>query len=207
MNIGLAPGREAPLATTGDGRPVVVRRLGPGDRLLVARLLGRLSDTSWWLRYQTPRSRSAEVLAAETERIASADPSRHTTLLAVAHRGGAEEAVAMAELVRAAHGSSAELAIVVLDAEQRRGIGGELVQRLIGIAREQGLASLHIDSLAENRGMLALIRGIRAPHTIVRGWGEVRATVELNRGGAPAQSEGVGLEKFHGRLNLSGGGR
>ncbi|MBC8074929.1 MAG: GNAT family N-acetyltransferase [Chloroflexales bacterium] len=159
--------------------PITVRRLTPRDRMIVAALLCRLSDTTWGLRYMRPLSRSAAQIAAETERIAGGDQSQRMVLLAVVGGAHGEQVVAIAELVCDQDKPSGELAIVVSDEEQRQGIGRALVRRLASEARARGLTSLRIDTLAENRAMLALIRGLGAPQTVDYCRGEVRVVVDL----------------------------
>jgi GNAT superfamily N-acetyltransferase len=57
---------------------------------------------------------------------------------------------------------SVEAAITVIDAYQRCGLGTALATRLVEAARERGYRQLQAEVLAENRGILRLLR--RAPH-------------------------------------------
>ncbi len=52
----------------------------------------------------------------------------------------------------------AEFAILVSDSFQRQGLGAELTQRLIRIARDEHLERIHADILPTNNGMLTICR-------------------------------------------------
>jgi GNAT superfamily N-acetyltransferase len=58
----------------------------------------------------------------------------------------------------AADSESAEIALIVEDAWHGRGVGRVLTDRLIDVARRVGFARLVAYVLAENRGMLALLK-------------------------------------------------
>jgi acetate---CoA ligase (ADP-forming) len=53
---------------------------------------------------------------------------------------------------------TAEFAVLVVDDEQGRGLGTTLLRALMGPAGEQGITRFHGDILAENRGMLRIMR-------------------------------------------------
>jgi RimJ/RimL family protein N-acetyltransferase len=73
----------------------------------------------------------------------------------------------------------AELGIVVADAEQRRGIGTALCQRLLRDACCAGIRRLQADIVNSNRGMLALLKTLGVPMTHTRAPGEITVQVEL----------------------------
>jgi GNAT superfamily N-acetyltransferase len=80
------------------------------------------------------------------------EPARGVTLLA-AHDG---EPVAMATLI--AEGDLGEVAVLVADGWQRRGIGTALLRRLLGFAQGAGYAALVAHIGADNAGMLRTLR-------------------------------------------------
>jgi GNAT superfamily N-acetyltransferase len=71
-----------------------------------------------------------------------------------AHGGG--QVVAMANLV--GEGELGEVALLVEDAWQHRGIGTALLRRLIGFAADAGLAALVAHTAADNAAMLSTLR-------------------------------------------------
>jgi GNAT superfamily N-acetyltransferase len=80
------------------------------------------------------------------------EPERGLTLLGL-HAG---QVVAMADLV--GEGVLGEVALLVEDAWQQRGIGTALLRRLIGFAEEAGLAALVAHTGADNTAMLSTLR-------------------------------------------------
>ncbi|MEU0199689.1 MULTISPECIES: GNAT family N-acetyltransferase [unclassified Streptomyces] len=60
-------------------------------------------------------------------------------------------------------GDETEVALLVEDAWQRRGVGAELLGRLVALAREAGCASVYAVTQASNTGMVAAMRGLGLP--------------------------------------------
>ncbi|GLF95687.1 GNAT family N-acetyltransferase [Streptomyces yaizuensis] len=60
-------------------------------------------------------------------------------------------------------GDETEIALLVEDAWQRRGIGSELLARLVVLAREAGSRSVYAVTQAANTGMVAAMRGLGLP--------------------------------------------
>jgi GNAT superfamily N-acetyltransferase len=60
-------------------------------------------------------------------------------------------------------GDETEVALLVEDQWQRRGIGGELLGRLVAMAAEAGCASVYAVTQASNTGMIAAMRGLGLP--------------------------------------------
>ncbi|MFF0362500.1 GNAT family N-acetyltransferase [Streptomyces fungicidicus] len=60
-------------------------------------------------------------------------------------------------------GDETEVALVVEDDWQRRGIGGELLTRLVSMAAEAGCAHVYAVTQASNTGMVAAMRGLGLP--------------------------------------------
>ncbi|MFD7710509.1 GNAT family N-acetyltransferase [Streptomyces sp. NPDC059785] len=60
-------------------------------------------------------------------------------------------------------GDETEVALLVEDDWQRRGIGGELLARLVAMAAEAGCESVYAVTQASNTGMVAAMRGLGLP--------------------------------------------
>jgi len=60
-------------------------------------------------------------------------------------------------------GDETEVALIVEDAWQRRGIGGELLGRLVAMAVEAGCESVYAVTQSANTGMVAAMRGLGLP--------------------------------------------
>ena len=69
---------------------------------------------------------------------------------------GHEEILAVGRYMTNPAKRSAEMAFVVRDDWQRRGIGSHLFHRLIEIGRQSGIVEFNADVLPENSGMLKI---------------------------------------------------
>jgi GNAT superfamily N-acetyltransferase len=131
------------------GPAIVVRPLAHGDVDTVAAVFGRLREA---------RSRFNDakpcLSGAELAQIATVDGKHHALVAFVA---GDPQPAALAQLVRAGR-SSAEIAFVVADVHQQRGIGTALTAMLLDDARTAGITEITAQAGTDNRAALALIR-------------------------------------------------
>lgn len=146
----------SPAATLPDGTEVLIRPLRPSDRAAYAEAMETMSPRSRYLRFATPKPRFT---AKELDFLTQVDDDRHVALVAVA--GEAERGVGVARYVRVDHPTdrTADVAIGVTDAWQRRGLGSLLLSRLIDRARAAGLTALTATALSENVGSLRMLHG------------------------------------------------
>ena len=75
--------------------------------------------------------------------------------------------------------TSAEFAIAVGDAWQKKGVGAALLERSVHIARERGLQFIWGIVLSDNRGMLALARSHGFTVKKIRGSNEYEIRIDL----------------------------
>ena len=93
-------------------------------------------------------------------RFTQIDYSREMALIAVVEEGGKEKQIGVARYVINPDGESGEFAIVVSDERQKQGIGTSLMKGLMLSARYHGMKILEGAVLAENSGMLTLMRSL-----------------------------------------------
>lgn len=136
-------------AVLSDGRTIHVRPIRPddGDRLVAFH--ARLSPETIRLRFFSPHPRLS---ASEVARFTHVDGSDRAAL--VATRG--DDIVAVVRYDRYAGTDDAEVAFVVDDREQGRGIATLLLEHLAAIARRHGIVRFVAETLAQNRRMLDL---------------------------------------------------
>jgi GNAT superfamily N-acetyltransferase len=151
----------------------IVRGVECADVARVERLLGRVSETSRYMRFFTTSvPRDAGVI----EHLAALDDARNDAVVAVVDG----EVVALASYhVRTNDPLAAEVSVLVDDAWQRRGLGRSLVRRLAAIARMRGVRRFVADVLAVNRAALALMRTMAPDSRAERDGPEVRYVVDL----------------------------
>ena len=84
------------------------------------------------------------------------DYDTEMALVGVVGPSGEEEVVAVGRYMTDAAKTNAEMAFVVRDDYQRKGLGSYLFQRLMEIGNMNGIHKFEADVLAENSGMLKI---------------------------------------------------
>ena len=133
------------------GLTIIVRPLGNGDVDTVAAVFGRLGDESRRRRFNGPKPCLTD---GELGRLARIDAHHHALVAWVA---GDPHPAGMAQLVRTGR-ESAEIAFVVADDHQHRGIGSALTRMLLDDARAAGITEITAQASGENPAALALIK-------------------------------------------------
>ncbi|MFF5982484.1 GNAT family N-acetyltransferase [Streptomyces olindensis] len=138
--------------TLAEGSDITVRRADTRDLQAARAMHERCSPRTLKLRYHGPVG----------------DADRYLNHL-LSPRFGRTLAVqtASGRLVGLGHllwdGDETEVALLVEDGWQRRGIGAELLRRLVAMAREAGCTSVYAVTQASNTGMVAAMRGLGLP--------------------------------------------
>ncbi len=132
---------------------LTVRALRPEDADLEARFGLALSAESRYDRFLTGGVKLDEALL---RRLVNVDFSRDMALIAVVTLSGVETPVGIARYALAPDDSAAEIAVTVADSWQGCGLGRLLLERLIEVARRNGVRCLTGDVLATNARMIRL---------------------------------------------------
>ena len=131
-----------------DGTTVQVRPIQPEDADAIVALHSRFSERTRYLRYFSAYPR---IPARDLHRFTHVD--HHDREAFVVELAG--ELIAVGRYERLGAGApDAEVAFVVEDAHQGRGIGSVLIEHLIAAARQEGITEFEADVLPENRTML-----------------------------------------------------
>ncbi|WP_306317615.1 MULTISPECIES: GNAT family N-acetyltransferase [unclassified Streptomyces] len=138
--------------TLPEGNDITVRRADGGDLALAKAMHERCSRDTLASRYHGPVSDADRYL----NHLLS--PRFGRTLAAQTASG---RIVALGHLLW--DGDETELALLVEDDWQRRGIGTELLGRLVAMAGEAGCASVYAVTRSSNTGMVAAMRGLGLP--------------------------------------------
>jgi GNAT superfamily N-acetyltransferase len=137
------------------GDPAVqIARLEPSDGQALRRFFFRLSPQSLYRRFLSPISRPEQ---ARPERLLDVDRRHHVALVGVVDG----EIVGVARYVRQPDTKVAELAVVVADEWQRKGIASRLLSVLAETALAAGIEGFAVTMHADNYPMLRLIRRMR----------------------------------------------
>lgn len=156
--------RPAVSATLRDGTTVSLRPVTSDDKALLADGFSRLSPRARYLRFLAPTDRLSP---SQLAYLAEIDHHDHVAWGVL----DGDTAAGVGRWVRYSDDpSAADVALTVVDAYQRRGIGRLLIEVLAVSARARGVGVLHFDVLAENEAMTALLDSMGAHRT---GSGEV----------------------------------
>ncbi|WP_406264720.1 GNAT family N-acetyltransferase [Streptomyces sp. NBC_00191] len=144
--------RSEDILTLPEGNEITVRRADQGDVPAARAMHDRCSDRTLSLRYHGPIGDADRYL----NHLLS---PRFGRTLAVQTTSG--KLVALGHLLW--DGDETEVALLVEDAWQRRGIGAELLGRLVDLAVEAGCESVYAVTQSSNTGMVAAMRGLGLP--------------------------------------------
>ncbi|MFJ6729300.1 MULTISPECIES: GNAT family N-acetyltransferase [unclassified Streptomyces] len=166
--------------TLPEGNDITVRRADPGDLAAAKEMHERCSARTLGLRYHGP--------VGDADRYLNHLLSpRFGRTLAVQSPSG--RIVGLGHLLW--DGDETEVALLVEDAWQRRGIGSELLGRLVALAAEAGCDSVYAVTQAANTGMVAAMRGLDLPLDYQIEEGTLVITARLERTGSPSAAPGV----------------
>jgi acetyltransferase len=142
-------------AKLADEQPIVIRPIRPEDEPLLIEFHRTLSDSTVYARYSQYLSLDQRSAHERLSRVCFVDYDREIALVAERGQSGtaARQIVAVARLVRLVNPADAELALVVSDAFQHQGIGSRLMEQLIQVGRQEGIARLIAYLRTDNRGM------------------------------------------------------
>jgi acetyltransferase len=138
-----------------DGTEVVLRPVRPEDEPLEREMLATLSQETLTKRFfRSIREITHEMLV----RFCNIDYDREMGLVAEMKTDDTKRIIGIAGMKINPDSQTGELAVLVHDAFQKRGLGYKLVEMLVEIGKEKGLSELHGYVLTENRDMLRVAR-------------------------------------------------
>lgn len=151
---------------------VRIRSARPEDAAALRALHERVSPDTLYLRFFTM---SPSLIGAEVDRLTRPADADHHSLVAEVHR----EVVGVATYERLSDGSQAEVAFLVDDAHQGRGIGMLLLEHLATVATAQGIVTFVAETLPANARMLHVFADAGFPVTTRLDDGVVQVAVPL----------------------------
>jgi len=144
--------------TSQDGTSLRIEPIRPEDEPLMVHFHQTLSDESVYMRYFQVLKLSRRVAHERLARLCFIDYDREIALVAKYRKpdSGAEAIAGVGRLSKLHGAGEAECALLISDDFQGRGLGSELLRRLVAIARQEGLHSLRCEMLASNVAMQRL---------------------------------------------------
>ncbi len=143
-----------------DGTEVTIRPIRPEDEPLMVAFHGTLSDRTVYLRYFASLSLRRRVEHDRLVRICFGGYDREMVLVADYKNPGAgsHEILGVGRLNKLRNNGEAEVAVLVTDQYQNRGLGAELLRRTLQIAREEKITRLIAEILRDNVAMEKVFR-------------------------------------------------
>jgi RimJ/RimL family protein N-acetyltransferase len=139
--------------TTKSGLEIFLRPVKISDEPLLKDLFYALSDNSMYRRFI---SRRKDMPHERLQEFVIIDYGKEVTILATVKQEEKEVIVGLGQYAIDPNTHSAEIAFVVRDDYQDRGVGSELLTYLTLLAKRQGLLGFTAEVLIENRPMLHL---------------------------------------------------
>ncbi len=138
-----------------DGSSVTIRPIRPEDEVALISFHQQLSEQSVYLRYFQAMKLSTRVAHDRLIRICFNDYDREIVLVAERPSFEQTEILAVGRLSRDRSRStkSGEFGLLVCDSMQGKGLGTALLQRLIKIAKVEGIQRITAEMLQDNRAM------------------------------------------------------
>jgi GNAT superfamily N-acetyltransferase len=155
---------ELPLAMTLAGVTCLLAELGPADEMRIVQAFEGLSQHSVYLRFMRAKQHPT---ADQVAFFLHYPRDKQISLLLSDSLG---EPLAQAQSIRRRlHPDRAEFSCIVADHFQHRGAGRRLLLVLAILARGEGIREWTAEVLAQNRPMLALLKSLGLPLTLVTG--------------------------------------
>jgi acetyltransferase len=137
-----------------DGTAFTLRPIRPDDEPLMVDFHHQLSETSVYMRFFLPLKLDVRVSHERLFTKCFIDYDREIGLVAEwTNERGARQIAGIARLIRKHSDNSAEVAFLVADRFQNRGLGTHLLERVIAIARKEGISTLEGATLSDNFNM------------------------------------------------------
>jgi acyl-CoA hydrolase/GNAT superfamily N-acetyltransferase len=139
--------------TTKSGLEILLRPVKISDEPLLKDFFYRLSDQSVYRRFISLKK---SLPHRELQDLVILDYTKGMSIVATLQQGGRETVLGLAQYGISQESHMAEVAFIVDDRYQKRGIGTELLSYITYLAKRQGLLGFTAEVLMENRAMLHL---------------------------------------------------
>jgi acetyltransferase len=175
------PSQYVSRGTMKDGTVVTLRPIRPEDEPLMVKFHETLSDRSVYLRYFHSLSLRSRVAHERLSRICFVDYDREMALVADQkdQTTGQHRIVGVGRLVKLHAGNQAEVAVLVSDRCQRRGLGTELLSRLVRVARDEKLSRISAVMFGDNLGVQTIFRKLGFHLSLSPNRASIKASLDL----------------------------
>ncbi|QWR77032.1 bifunctional acetyl-CoA hydrolase/transferase family protein/GNAT family N-acetyltransferase [Candidatus Magnetomonas plexicatena] len=141
------------------GMEIFVRPVKISDEPLMKEFFYSLSDDTLYRRFTSVRK---DMPHERLQEFIAVDYRSKIVIVAIMQTGNVESIVGVAQYALSKDNFMAEVAFVVRDDYQGKGIGKELIKYLTFIALKQGLLGFIAETMSENHSMIALFKSLDA---------------------------------------------
>jgi len=167
------------------GLKVRFRAIKPSDEEEMRKLFYRFSDTAVYYRYFSPIRTMPH---RKMQEYVNVDYQRIMSIVGTIDQSGTERIISEGRYVRHHNRPLADVAFVVDENCQGRGIASFLFEMLIRVAREQGIEGFTADVIADNKAMLKVFEKAPFPIRAVVESGIYNLTIPFDDAGEPSTS-------------------
>ena len=163
------------------GIEVTIRPIRVEDEPLMVKFHETLSDRTVYLRYFSSLSLARRTAHERLVRICFSDYEREMVLVAEYRdpQTGELHILGVGRLNKLQTDKAGELAVLVADQYQHRGLGSELLRRLIQIARDEKLSRIVAEMLRDNLAIQTTLRRLGFRFRLLGDPTSVQAILEL----------------------------
>lgn len=141
-----------------DGTPVILRPIRPEDERLLVAFHRELSEDSVRQRYFEFMSLDERTAHERLIRICFADYDREWTTVAEIESDQGPMIIGVGRLFKVPGTNYARFAMIIVDRYHNKGLGTQLLQQLITIAKQEKIEMIDARILSENEGMIKICR-------------------------------------------------
>jgi RimJ/RimL family protein N-acetyltransferase len=141
--------------TLTDGTRAALRPICSADKESLVEFHSRLSAESLFLRYHYSKGQLTE---SDLHTLCDIDYSTTMALVAEVERNGKPEIIGVGRYIRLPFDHTAEVAFIVQDADQNKGVGTQLLRHLSTLAWQKEIYFFFGEVLRQNSKMLSIFR-------------------------------------------------
>jgi acetyltransferase len=167
--------------TMKDGTEVRVRPIRPDDEPMMVKFHETLSDRTVYLRYFSSMSLVRRTGHERLLRICHGDYDREIVLVAECHdpQTRQQHILGVGRLNKLLREGDAEIAVLISDEYQRRGLGTDLLRRLVQVARDEKLNRIVAEMLRDNLSIQITFKKLGFRLRLLRDLSSVQAVLDL----------------------------
>ncbi len=158
------------------GEEVTLRPVRITDQEELQQMFYRLSDESTYRRFMAYKRTHPR---QDIEKLVNLDYEQNMGLLAVHRHGDRDEILGMCRYDVDPATRLADIAFVIVDDWQGKGLGSALMRRMVDIASSRGLRGFTADVMTVNKPMIRVFQNTGLEMTTVREEGEIHLTLSF----------------------------